>query len=209
MTPELRELMALYVLDLLEPAEAEIVERACARDAAAAAELASYRATADQLLVAPAPSVPAPDVQARLMASIGSGRYERYSGQLARMYDVTVDRARELLGLIERPASWIPAMPWLGVIHFAGGPAVLHADNGFLRLQPGMEFPWHGHKGREVVLVLSGALRDHTGRVQRAGEEYVMEPGTEHGFSAIGDEPVLYAASVQAGLDIKPRPTGT
>jgi anti-sigma factor ChrR (cupin superfamily) len=203
---DLRELMALYVLELLEPADAQHVERACAADPAAAAELASYRATANELLGAPVPSVPSPAVHARLIASIGGGRFERFTARIAKMYDVSVDRARELLGLMERPASWVPALPGLRVIHFEGGPAALHADNGFLQLEPGTAFPWHSHRGRELVIVLSGALRDHNGRVQAAGDEYVMEPGSAHDFVAIGDEPCIYAACVIDGLEIKPRP---
>ena len=35
--------------------------------------------------------------------------------------DVTVDKARELLGLVERAASWENPLPGIGLVHFAGG----------------------------------------------------------------------------------------
>jgi putative transcriptional regulator len=205
-TPDLQEKIALYVLELLEPLEAQEVERACAADPDAAAELASCREAAGDLLAAPNPVVPDAAVLARLVASTGGGRFERFAARMATLYDVTVDRARELLGLMERPQSWIPAMPGLGIVHFEGGPAALHSDNGFIRLEPGATFPWHSHRGHEVVIVLSGALQDHNGRIQTAGEEWEMDTDSTHALTAVGDEPCIYAATVIGGMVIKPRP---
>jgi putative transcriptional regulator len=206
-TAELRELLALYVLAALEPAEAQQVERAAAADPEVAAELAAYRQTADELVASPSPVAPSPEVHARLMASVGGGRFERFASRLASMYDVTVDRARELLGLIERPASWQVGVPGMALVHFAGGPAAAHADNGFVRLDPGATFPWHAHRGKEIVIVLAGALRDHNGREQHAGDVFEMDADSAHEVVGIGDEPCIYAASVMGGLDIQPKPT--
>ena len=52
---------------------------------------------------------------------------------MASLFDVTVDRARELLGLIERPASWENPVPGIRLVHFDGGPAYAAADCGFVR----------------------------------------------------------------------------
>src|SRR5438552_12193516 len=64
-----------------------------------------------------------PAVKTRLMASVGEGRFERFSARMSKLYDVSVERARELLGLADRPASWEAAMPGIGLVHFDGGPA--------------------------------------------------------------------------------------
>jgi anti-sigma factor RsiW len=134
MTGEIRELLPLYALGILEVDEAAIVERAVAGDAGLAAELAAHQQTTDALGAAIRPVVPAPAVRDRLLASIGAGRPERFAERCATLFDVALDRARELLGLIERPASWVTQIPGIDLVHFEGGPAVAAADCGFVRV---------------------------------------------------------------------------
>src|SRR4051812_13897209 len=153
MTTDIRELIPLYALGVLDTAEAQVVERAVAADPALAAELAAYQRTAEGMV---APIAPSPAVHARLMASLGGGAFEKFSSKMASLFDVTVDRARELLGLIERPASWEAAAPGVGLVHFDGGPMWAAADCGFVRLAPHAAFPLHTHAGEEVSLILAG-----------------------------------------------------
>ena len=81
------------------------------------------------------------------MASVGAGPLERFAARFAALFDVTVDRAREILGLIERAASWETPAPGVGLVHFDGGPACAAADCGFVRLAPGTAFPFHTARG--------------------------------------------------------------
>src|SRR5688572_14937105 len=111
MTPDIRELLPLYALGILAPDEERAVEAAIARDSALADELAAFRDAASEMIEISVPVTPSPDVEKRLMASIGGGRFERFAAQLGKVYDVTVERMREILGLAERPASWEAAMP--------------------------------------------------------------------------------------------------
>jgi putative transcriptional regulator len=194
---DVRELLPLYALGALEPDEAAAVERAVESDPSLAAELESYLE-----LVAVTPS---PDVKARLMASVGGGRFERFADRLAKLFDVSVDRARELVGLIERPASWEQPVPGVGLIHFEGGPACTAADCGFVRIAPGCKFPWHTHRGEEVSVILSGEMRDIDGRVLRAGDELVHQQDTQHELIAVGDEPVIYVARAMNGIEVGQR----
>ena len=202
---DIHELLPLYALGILEPDEAKLIERAIASDPALATELVSYQDAAGQLgsLTAQAPS---PDVKARLLASVGGGRFEKLATKMSSLFDVSVDRAREFLGLIERSASWEAAMPGIGLVHFDGGPAYTAADCGFIRLAPGATFPLHTHRGEEVSLILAGSLRDHEGRILTVGDELVQAHGSTHHITAIGDVECIFAARAMNGIEIAGAP---
>ena len=196
---DIRELIPLYALGALDETESAQVERALENDPSLAAELDAY------LSLTPA-AVPGADVKARLMTSIGGGRFERFSARMASLFDVTIERARELLGLAERDASWERPMPGIGLVHFDGGPACATADCGFVRIAPGCTFPWHTHRGEEVSVILAGTLRDHEGRLLRPGDELVQPQGSQHDISAHGDEEVIFVARAINGIDVANRP---
>ena len=202
---DIRELLPLYALGILDDSEATQVEAAIARDPALAIELAAYQDTASGLIDLNA--TPDSEVKVRLMASIGESRFEKFSARLAKLYDVTVDRARELLGLMERKASWELAMPGLGLVHFDGGPAYAAADCGFVRLAPGTSFPHHSHMGEEVSLILAGEIQDkQSGVIYRAGDEVVKPVDSEHDVVSIGHEDAIYAARAMNGIAIAGAP---
>jgi hypothetical protein len=203
MTGDVRELLPLYALGVLEADEVSVVERAVAGDAALAAELATYQQTADAIGTAIEPVAPPPEIKQRLLASVGGGRFEAFSARMARMFDVTVDHARELLGLIERPASWVPqVVPGISFVHFEGGPATAAADCGFVRLTPGTMFPPHTHIGQEATTILSGRVHDPVhNRTIGPGEDYLMSAGTDHCLVCVGDEDCIYASRAE-GIEI-------
>lgn len=212
MTGDVRELLPLYALGILEADEAAVVERAIAGDAALAAELASYQQTTAALGATIQPVAPSAAVKQRLLASIGAGRFEAFSGRMAALFDVTVDRARELLGLIERPASWIPQIiPGISLVHFEGGPALATADCGFVRIVPGGIFPPHTHLGEEIVTILHGQLHDvPNDRLIQPGDDYVQAEGTTHHLVCVGPEDCVYASRAINGIEIggqRARPT--
>jgi putative transcriptional regulator len=203
MIADVRELLPLYALGILESDEAVQVERAIAGDAALAAELAVYQQTTDALGAAIQTVAPSPAVKQRLLASVGGGRFEAFSARMATLFDVTLDRARELLGLIERPASWVPQIPGISLVHFEGGPSAAAADCGFVRIAPGAMFPPHTHLGEEVVTILSGSIRDmNNNRVIGPGEDYVQLEGTTHALLCLGDEDCLYASRAMNGIAV-------
>ena len=206
MTGDVRELLPLYALGILPADEAGAVERAVAGDAALAAELASYLQTVDAFGSMIQPVAPSPEVKDRLMASVGGGRYEAFAARMARMYDVTVERGRELLGLIERAASWIPqVVPGLDFVDFEGGPSLAGADCGFVRLAPGAVFPPHTHLGEEMTMVLSGRIHDPVNNFTLGpGDDYVRAEGTTHYLTVVGDEPCIYATRALKGISLGP-----
>jgi mannose-6-phosphate isomerase-like protein (cupin superfamily) len=202
MTPadDIRELLPLYALGILEPDELHSVERAVAMDPTLAAELLAFQDTAHQLI---APLEPSPAVKSRLLASIGGGPLERFSQRLGALFDVTVDKAREFLGLIERPSSWEAQAPGIALVHFNGGPAYAAADCGFVRLTPGAIFPFHKHLGDETCVVLEGAVFDATNnRLIGVGDDYFQPAGTEHALINRGTVDCVFAARAMHGIEV-------
>lgn len=201
---DVRDLLPLYVLGALEQAEIDQVVRAVAADPQLADELAALEDTALELIV---PVTPSPEVHARLLSSIGAGPFERFAAQMAHLYDVTVDRSRELLGLMARTPSWETPLPGVHLVHFTGGPAHAAADCGFVKLDPGTAFPLHQHMGEEVSLILAGRVRDRlTGRIYSPGEEIVGTQGVDHDVVCEGDEACIYAARALNGITIAGAP---
>ncbi|MEO6777152.1 MAG: cupin domain-containing protein [Kofleriaceae bacterium] len=193
----IQDLLPLYALGLLEGEEAASVAKAIEADPGLARELAGY----DDALIMPI--APPAELERRLMASVGGGRFERFTARISQLFDLSVERTRELLGLTERAASWGEEAPRVFLIHFDAGPAVAMADCGIVRIAPGGVFPPHMHRGEESTIVISGALRDHDGKVYRAGDELVYAPGSSHLLTVEGDEDVIFVARAFAGIELQ------
>jgi mannose-6-phosphate isomerase-like protein (cupin superfamily) len=203
---DLQELLPLYALGILAPEEQSFVEQAIAEQPALAAELAQYQDTAAELFVLTPPVAPSAHVKHRLMSSIGAGRFERFTAAFARIFDVTAEKGRELLGWVEDPSRWEVMDAVAKVIHFPAGPACAGADTGFVRVAPGGTFPYHGHGGHEISIILAGSAITSDGKVLRAGDEVSEEPGTAHDLSNTGEEDFIYASRVY-GVDYSvPKP---
>lgn len=104
---DLAELLPLYALGAVDDDEAAAVLRAVAADPALAAELDALLAASAELADAAPGVAPSPAVRARLLASVES-RFDRFVARMAELFDVGVERARELLGLIDRGDAWEP-----------------------------------------------------------------------------------------------------
>jgi anti-sigma factor ChrR (cupin superfamily) len=208
MTGDVRDLFPLYAVGAVDADERRAVEAAIAADPALAAELAAYEDAAG-LLASAAPAVrPGAHVKARLMTAVGAGRFEPQVSVFAKLFDVAVERAREMLGWIDNPRKWVPSgLPGVMAVHFAAGPACAGADTGYLELQPGAVFAFHEHVGEETTLVLAGTIIDgEDGRAYRPGDVVVKAPGTRHDFRAGPDEVAISAVrafGVRYGL-VKP-----
>lgn len=203
----IRDLLPAYAAGALDDVEAELVARTVAQDPALAAELdLLYEATADLAMVA-APVAPSADARARLLEAATTDRFARFARRFAELFDVAVDRARELLRLVDRKEAWEPGPdPVCALIHFQAGPRFAGADTGFVWLKAGERFPWHRHDGEEHNLILQGTCEDSLSGTLRVGDEGVLPGGTEHDFVAVGDEDVIFAVWV-FGVDFEvPRP---
>ncbi len=204
MNMDVHELLPLHALGLLEGAEAEAVERAVQTDPALATELAALReGTHAVLSTLVAPIAPPADLGKRLMASVGAGPFERFANRFAEIFDLALDRSRELLGLCERESSWREEAPGIFLIHFAAGPAAATADCGIVRIKAGSTFPPHMHRGEERSVVLAGTLRDLDGTLYQPGDELVYAQGSAHLLTVEGDQDVIFVARAFEGIELQ------
>jgi hypothetical protein len=193
---KISEMLALYALGLLEPSEEETINHQLAASAELRAELQEILSVAGGLAHAVPLVAPPERVGNRLMSSIGFGRFEKFVPRMATLFDVTLERARELLASIDQTRTWeVGASASVQFAHFDGGPACVGADCGFVRVEAGATFPWHGHDGEEVTLVLEGSSVDHSGKSLGPGDEMVLTGG-QHDFTVTSDKTYLYAVRV-------------
>lgn len=202
MSSDIRELVALGALDALDPDEAAQLEAAIAAAPELAADLASLREAAHLLPLGSDPIEPSAEVEARLMTSVGAGRFERFASQIAQVFDLSLDGAREVLGLIERRAAWVQILPHIGLIHFTGGPRCASAHCGVVRVRAGSEFPLHTHRGDEMSVIVAGVVRLSDGTRFGPGDEVHGETGTSHALTAEGDEDLILLTRAFNGIEL-------
>lgn len=154
------------------------------------------------------PAQPPPQLlRERLLATVARPRlrFAPLFGALSQLFDL--DDA-DLAALFERaaaPTAWVPsAVPGTQLLHLTGGPRVASADNGLVRIEPGLHFPRHRHLGHERVLVLEGGYRDEpSGRLYSPGDWHEMPAGTTHAYTALSERPLLLAVSLVGGVDVE------
>lgn len=195
-----RDLLPEYALDMLSPEAAASVEDYLKAHPDARAEVDALREGASELAAALTAVAPSPSTRDRLMASVAAdGRFARFTDAMAKMFDVTADRAAQLLELVDYAGSWVEGPGPSRLVHFEGGPAVASADNGFVHIPADTDFPRHEHLGREVSLILQGSATDDQGKTYRPGDLVVLETGSSHSFRSSPGEPLIFAVSV-AGI---------
>jgi putative transcriptional regulator len=198
--------LAEHVLGLLPAAQTAQVEmhlKTCSRCAHEADRLHEDLAL---LPLALPPAAPPAGLRGRLLAVAARTPQEgsalsRFTERLARLFDWGLAQAEDLLRRIPDAAAWT-AGPCAGsaLLHVQGGPLVAGADAGVVRLQPGVTFPHHTHRGDEIGIVLQGAYRDSDGQEYRAGESVFLPAGSDHAFTALPGEDLLIAVVVHGGV---------
>jgi putative transcriptional regulator len=155
-----------------------------------------------RLSAALAPIAPPPSLRAQLLAAAEpQARLARFAGSVAELLDLGIDKAKALLERIDDPTAWVDELPGIQFLWVDGGPRVVAAVRGFLRVEPGQAFPDHEHLGDEVTLVLQGGFEDPArGLTFRAGDIDRMPQGTTHMFRALPGVPLLKLSVVQTGL---------
>jgi hypothetical protein len=142
----------------------------------------------------------------RLLDAVAKNRFLPFVDRLSDFFDLGVERIQEIVQSIDEAASWESGpLPGIDLIHFPGGARVAAADNGIVRMAPGLPFPKHKHLGIERVLILEGGYTDDKGRVWRAGDLHVADQTVEHAFVVL-DEGAVYAVSLDGDIWIEGMP---
>jgi len=147
-----------------------------------------------------------PQGMARLMAAVRSPRH-RYAPFVDRVADLFDLPAASAEAVLERAADGsafkATALPGVRVLRVVPGRRAAAAQTRIVRFSAGMRFPRHGHRGAEALLLLDGGYRDTSGRVFRAGDVNLMQPGSEHGFQIDRDGPCIAASRLEGGLQFR------
>jgi putative transcriptional regulator len=195
------------VLDVRSPSallrhDAELASRGvAARDVAATrGALASVGACLE-------PEAPAAGLRGRLLASFArGGRFGVFADRLARLYDLTPAAAEALTAKLEADSDWMPFLiPGVEMIPVECGPRCAGAVATLVRLQPGVVFPEHVHRGEETMVLLDGGFREEGDAGEEAwrGDEVLRQDGSEHAFVALPGRPCIAAAIVYGVADFK------
>jgi predicted ChrR family anti-sigma factor len=196
------ELLPEYALGSLEASDGTAVTVHLDACGDCTAELAELEDALASVALSLDPVAPSADLRDRLLQAANEGRFAGFAERFSAIFDVAVDRAKELLTWIDDPARWEPGpAAKTGLIHFPAGAACAGADTGFVRVEPGVLFPWHLHNGEELNVVLQGACVDSNGTTYRSGDEFVNAGDTEHDFRAIGDVDYIFMVRVRNGVD--------
>lgn len=184
----------------------EFVVEALAADGTTTEKDMLYAAEALAAIAATLTPVPASDEGRLRLLSAVSARPERYAPlftRVAALFDASVERARQLLTEIADRARWVPGpLPGTELFHLEGGPAVVTADAGFVRLLPNLPFPRHRHLGEERVLIVEGGYRDDAGKLYLPGDLHVMQPGSAHAYTVLPQGCTL-ALVLYQGIEIE------
>ena len=175
------------------------------REQERAPEQARLRATIAAVGMTLEPSAPASDLRVRIVASARSGgRYGIFADRLARLFDLSLDAARDYLARIEKDEEWGPGpMPGVAILPISTGPKRADALATFTRFEPGVVFPLHAHIGGEVTLVVEGGFRDASGVEIWRGDELYKPPGSEHDFVVLSGGICIAAAVATGGIDLR------
>lgn len=130
---------------------------------------------------------PPPSLRDRVLASsTRAPRLVRFADVVAKMLDVSHERAIECLAAIDEPAQW-EETPFDGVkrMPIEGGPRTAGAVTHFVRVEPGKIVPMHEHLGPEIGIFLQGRGRGPTGKLCGPGDIDEYPIGTAHSVEGL------------------------
>lgn len=210
--------LVLGTLDSAARDEVQVHLELCAR---CAGEVADATAAFSDIALSLPPVRPHASVFTDILTSIAAGeprpegptasdRFADLIDRVAEFFDLTRERVKALLDLVDEPTAWGPGkVAGISLLDFRGGARIAGADAGFVRLEPGTTFPYHRHVGGEVVMVLEGSFVGDDGAITRRGEGLRFAAETCHEFTARA-EGCLFAVVIWEGLDFDAvRPAGS
>lgn len=167
---QIRDVLPLYALGLLDAEEARLVDEHLLTGCAACAhELREFREVAGQIPYAFRSVTPPPRVREKLLASITPKS------------NTSLEQPLPGIFVLKKDAGDWRKTPFAGVTY-----KLLYFDKesrfatSLLKMQPGAQYPAHRHAGCEQCLVVEGDVRIGSVAVSKGDFEYALA-GTEHG----------------------------
>jgi putative transcriptional regulator len=149
---------------------------------------------------------PPPALRERILAATGEPEGAPFAGfarRLGRMFDLEPAQAEKILVDAHGDTAWELWGPF-SYFHFAPGKSLQSgAEAGIVRLEPGVRFPRHRHRGDEYALVLRGILReDLSGRESLPGDVLHMAEGTRHTVTCTSTGRCVFAVLLHGGMPV-------
>ena len=146
---------------------------------------------------------PPPRLRAHLLAAVNLDAVQPFAGlsrRVARIFDLDEAQVQKVLRDAHGDSAWEVRGPF-SYFHFTPGPKLAPtAEAGIVRLEPGVSFPRHRHRGDEYALVLRGALREDTGgSVAFPGDIQHMPEDSRHTVTCTSREPCVFAVLLYGG----------
>lgn len=191
-----RQLLIQYALGELAASERSVLEARIEAEPELTDALVEISGVLDRLIDTLEPIPNPPESRRRLRETVQHPvrRYDAFRPRMMKLFELSESAARAILVWIEEDYGWQPtAVPGVGARHFEAGPSLSGADTGLVRFQPGAHYPLHRHEGRELTLVLRGALHFSTGELLGPGDEMAVEAGAEHALWSDSRQVTVYA----------------
>ena len=148
------------------------------------------------LALAPEPVQPPAELRRRLMAAVqGPERYAPFAEKLASIFDLGLEACRELLRSLDDETTWT-RKGGAAFVHFTPGPKLAGFHAGFIEGAPGHHIPHHGHRGREITMVLRGSIAEGDGTTYGPGMIMDKAPGDEHEVT-VGEGETLFVLALE------------
>lgn len=205
MTDDLAELLDVLPPTAVGRKDASLVARGVPAEELAGAKAAVVAVALDGETPSTAP--PPSNVRERLLSSMArGGRYGVFADKVARIFDLEVTVAAELVKKLEDESAWMPfIVAGVEMIPVEAGPKCANAIATFVRIAPGAKFPEHAHRGTETMFVLDGGFREvaEGGAEIWRGDELYKDDGTEHELLALPGRPCVAVSLVVGHADFR------
>ena len=193
---------------LLQPCQPSEVAR---RDVAllgagvSASQLAAAKDSMAALALGAAKLEASTALRDRLLASVARpGRFGQYVDRLARMFDLSMVDAEQLIARVDTPQAYTPFfVEGVEMLEVKTGPRFEGAIAVIAKLAPGARWPDHAHRGEETMFVLAGGFRETNGNEVWRGDELTSGDGSEHAFVALDGEPCITASLVVGFVEFR------
>ncbi|MET0340187.1 MAG: hypothetical protein ABW252_04265 [Polyangiales bacterium] len=141
---------------------------------------------------------PDPSVRARLLAALrGPERFTPFALEVAHLFAIAPDDAREALRRIDDAEAW-EAGPWPRS-RFLRTPALTAASALIARLPAGLRIGDHAHAGRELTYILDGeVVESGSERVLGRGALLDKAAGSRHEVGVVGTTDCLVVFALRA-----------
>jgi putative transcriptional regulator len=199
--------------DLLEPktpSAAERLDASLAEDGASDREIAETKAAVaalGQAALSSSPEAPSASIRDRILASSARpGKYGIFVDRIARLFDLSLEAATELMASLERPGTFMPFLvEGLELVAVPAGPKCAGAIATIVRIEPGVVFPEHTHRGEEITLLLDGGFREpgEGGAEVWRGDELYRADGSGHALVALPGVPCIAAVVIYGHGDFR------